>query len=161
MNNLINKINNLLSLQASKCLQIFLWPHRVHLIPLFRTTQNCPPNTFFIKCKFWSEKNHILMISSPLPAKGCKFLPNALDLWPLSSESSLACHTHCDTGHPFIMVFCEDPWHSQLLLSISEQSLYYLFYPLRSVAAGIRTPNLPLARRMLYLTAPPQPQSAM
>ena len=25
--------------------------------------------------------------------------------WPLSSESSLACHIYCDTGHPFIMVF--------------------------------------------------------
>ena len=32
--------------------------------------------------------------------------------WPLSSEGSLACHNFCDTGHPFIMVISEDPWHS-------------------------------------------------
>ena len=38
--------------------------------------------------------------------------------WPLSSEVTLACHTYCDTEHPFIMVISEDPWHSQLLLSI-------------------------------------------
>ena len=25
---------------------------------------------------------------------------------------SLACHTFCDMGHPFIIVICEDPWHT-------------------------------------------------
>ena len=35
-------------------------------------------------------------------------------LWPLSNEGSLTCHTYCDTGHPFIMVIFEDPWHSHL-----------------------------------------------
>ena len=29
--------------------------------------------------------------------------------WPLGSEGALACHTYCDTGHPFIMVIYEDP----------------------------------------------------
>ena len=29
--------------------------------------------------------------------------------WSLSSEESLACHTYCDTRHPFIMVISEDP----------------------------------------------------
>ena len=38
--------------------------------------------------------------------------------WPLSSEGSLACHTYWDTGHPFIMVISEDPWHSHLLPSV-------------------------------------------
>ena len=33
----------------------------------------------------------------------------------LSSEGSLACYTYCDTGHPFIMVISEDPWHRHLL----------------------------------------------
>ena len=28
--------------------------------------------------------------------------------WPLTSDGSLACNTYCDTGHPFIMVNCED-----------------------------------------------------
>ena len=47
--------------------------------------------------------------------------------WPLSSEGSLGCHTYCDTDHPFVMVI-SDVWTSVCL---------------RSVAAGIRTPNLP------------------
>ena len=34
--------------------------------------------------------------------------------WTLSSEDSLACHTDFDTGHPFIMVIFEDPWHWHL-----------------------------------------------
>ena len=42
----------------------------------------------------------------------------ARHLLPLSSEGSLVCHTYCDTGHPFIMVISEDPWHSHLLLSV-------------------------------------------
>ena len=37
----------------------------------------------------------------------------ARHLWPYNSECFLACHTCCDTGHPFIMVMSEDPWHSQ------------------------------------------------
>ena len=34
--------------------------------------------------------------------------------WPLSSEGSFACHTYCDTGHPFIMIISEDlcHWHA-------------------------------------------------
>ena len=32
----------------------------------------------------------------------------AWHLWPVSSEGSLAYHTYCDTGHPFIMVISED-----------------------------------------------------
>ena len=45
------------------------------------------------------------METSSLPVKDC----NARHLWPLSSEGSIACHTYCDTGHPFIMVISEDP----------------------------------------------------
>ena len=65
----------------------------------------------------------------------------------LSSEGSLAIHTYCETDHSFIMVISEDPWHSQLLPSVWQWSFHYLFLRLRSFAAGIRTPNLPLARR--------------
>ena len=32
--------------------------------------------------------------------------------WQMNSEGSLACHTYCDTGHPFKMVISEDPWHT-------------------------------------------------
>ena len=70
-------------------------------------------------------------------------------LMALSSEGSLAYHTYCDTGHPFIMVISEDPWHSHLLPSVWQWSCHYLFLRLRSVASGIRTPNLPLGSRTL------------
>ena len=77
-----------------------------------------------------------------LPTK-CQRWPNKLLLsrsWPLTSEGSLACHTYCDTGHPFIMVITEDPWHSHLLPSFWQWSCHYLFLRLRSVATGNRTP---------------------
>ena len=60
--------------------------------------------------------------------------------WPLSSEGSLTCHTYCDTGLPFIKVFSEDPWHSNLLSSVWQWSCHYLFLRLRSVATGDQTP---------------------
>ena len=86
--------------------------------------------------------------TSPLQVKGCKFPRH---LWPLSSEGSLACHIYCDTGHPFIMVISEELWHWQLLPSAWRWSCHYmyLFLGLLSVAAGIRTPNLPLAGRTI------------
>ena len=42
-------------------------------------------------------------------SEGLQILTFARHSWPLSSEGSLACHTYCDTGHPFIMVISEDP----------------------------------------------------
>ena len=84
-----------------------------------------------------------------------QILTCAWHLWPLSSEGSLAFHTYDDTGHPFIMVISEDPWHSHLLPNVWQWNCHYLFSRLRSVAAGIRTPNLPLAGRTLKPTAPP------
>ena len=45
----------------------------------------------------------------------------------LGSEGSLACHTYCDTWHPFIMVISGDPWHSRLLLSVSQFWMYRLY----------------------------------
>ena len=62
--------------------------------------------------------------------------------WPLSSIGSLACHIYCGTGHPFIMF-------------IRSGAVTTYFFRLRSVAAGIRTLNLPLAKRTLEPTAPP------
>ena len=66
--------------------------------------------------------------------------------WHLSSEGSLACHTSCATGLPFIMVISEDLWYgSHLLPSVQQWSCHYLFLRHRSLTAGIRTPNLPNA----------------
>ena len=53
-----------------------------------------------------------------IASEGLQILTCARRSWPLSSEGSLACHTYCDTWHPFIMVISEDPWHSHLLLSV-------------------------------------------
>ena len=51
--------------------------------------------------------------------------------------------------HLFIMVISEDPSHAHLLPNVSQWSCHYLFLRRRSVAAGFRTPNLPLVRRRL------------
>ena len=32
--------------------------------------------------------------------------------WSLSRESSLVCHTYCDTGHPFVMIISECHTHT-------------------------------------------------
>ena len=47
----------------------------------------------------------------------------ARHVWQLSSEGSLACHTYCGKGHPFIMVISDDPWHSHLMPSILAMEL--------------------------------------
>ena len=85
----------------------------------------------------------IHMETSPLPVKGFKFFYLTRHSWPLSSEGSLLCHTYCDMGHPFVMIISEEQWHSHLLPSVWQWSCHYLFLQLRSVAAGILTPNLP------------------
>ena len=87
------------------------------------------------------------METSPFTGEKLQILTYTRHLWALSIEDSLACHTYCDTGHLFIMVISEDPWHSHLMPSVWQWSCHYLFLRLRSVAAGIRTPNLPLARQ--------------
>ena len=39
--------------------------------------------------------------------------------WPLSNDGSLACHTYCDNGHPFIMVMSEENyWRPHLFPSV-------------------------------------------
>ena len=43
-----------------------------------------------------------------ITSEGLQILTYARHSWPLCSEGSLACHTYCDTGHPFIMVISED-----------------------------------------------------
>ena len=50
---------------------------------------------------------------------------------PLTIEGPLACHTNCDTGHPFIMVISEGPWH--LLLSVYQLTCHHLFLQPSSV----------------------------
>ena len=77
-----------------------------------------------------------------ITGEGLQILTYARQIWPLCSEGSLACHTHCDTGHPFIMVISEEPLHSHQLPSVWQWSQHYLFLRLWSVVAWNRTPNL-------------------
>ena len=90
-----------------------------------------------------------------ITVEGLQLLTYTRHSWPLNSEGSLVFHTLCDTGHPFIMVIFEDLWHSDLLPGVQQWSCCYPFERRRSVAAGIRTPNLPQERRTHQPTAPP------
>ena len=78
-----------------------------------------------------------------ITGEGLQILTHARHLWPLSSEGSLAWHTYWDTGHLFLMV-----------ISVLQLSCQHLFLRLRTVAAGIGTPNLPHARWLLWSTTP-------
>ena len=71
-------------------------------------------------------------------------------LMVIEQRGFLVCHVYCDTGHPVAMVISEDPWHSHLSASVWQCSCHYLFLRLRSVAAGIRTPNLSLADALTH-----------
>ena len=81
-----------------------------------------------------------------ITGEGLQILTYARHSWPLSGEGSLACHTYCATGHPFVMVISEDPWHSHLLPSVWQWSCHYLFSRDRE-----SNPDLPHTRRTLYL----------
>ena len=83
-----------------------------------------------------------------IAVEGLQILTYAQHSWPLSSEVSLTCYTHCDTCLPFIMVIAEESWHSHLLPSTWQWSFHFLF-----VVIGDRTPNLPHPRLTLYLYA--------
>ena len=117
-------------------------------------------NTIFILfvCLFvWSFSSHSRIFHSygdvTITSEGLQILTYARHSWPLSIEGSSTCHTLCNTGHPFIMVISEDPWLFNLLPSVWQWSCDYLCLQLMSVAAGIRSPNLPLARRPLLPAA--------
>ena len=66
--------------------------------------------------------------TSPLPVKDYSLwsIPDT-QLWPLNREDSLMCHTCCDTDQSFIMVICNDLWHSHLAERLAvERSLLVL-----------------------------------
>ena len=81
-------------------------------------------------------------VTSPLPVKWCKFWP-MLEWWPLSSEGSNACHTFSDTGHPFIIVISDEPWHTHLCC-VQQWSCHYLFYVLDLSRLGFEQPTFRL-----------------
>ena len=79
------------------------------------------------------------MDTSSLPLNGCKFLTYTWHSWPANSEGSLACHTYCDTGHSFILLISENPWH--LLPSVQKWSCYYMFNDIRMSWLGFERPT--------------------
>ena len=114
----------------------------------------------FQVCLFvWSLPSHWRIFHSyeevTIAGEGLQILTYPRHSWPLSSEGPLICHTHCDTGLPFIMVISEDQWHSHLLLSIWQWSCHYLFLRLRSVATGDQTP-IPRTRGERSTSMPPR-----
>ena len=69
----------------------------------------------------------------------------AIEQW-----GSLVCHTYRDTGHPFIMVISEDPWHSHLMPSFSQWSCHYCFNDLDLSRLGFEQPTFPLRGERSY-----------
>ena len=65
----------------------------------------------------------------------------------MGSEGSLACHTSCDTGHPFKMVISEDPWHTYCR-AFSGVAVTTCFYDLGLLRLGFEHPTFRL--RLLY-----------
>ena len=111
----------------------------------FLTIPNATSCCLFV----WDLSSHLRIFHSyedvTIPVERLQIWTYARHSRTLSCEGSLACHTYCDTGNLFIMVIYVDPWHSHLLPSVKQWIRHYLFLRFRSVAAGIRTPNLPLA----------------
>ena len=70
----------------------------------------------------WDCSSHSRIFHSfgnvTIAGEGLQIVTYARQLWPLSSEGSLTCHTYCDTSQPFIVVMSEDPGHS--LFSVSQ-----------------------------------------
>ena len=81
------------------------------------------PTTFLHRCQFMLVCLFFCGILSnskslhshghvTIAGEGLQILTYAWHSLPLSSEGSLTCHTYCETGHLFIMVISEDPWHT-------------------------------------------------
>ena len=71
--------------------------------------KTCPSGRFFV----WAFSSHSRIFHAygdvTFAGDMLQVSTHAWHSWPLSSEGSLACHTYCNTDHPFIMVTSEDP----------------------------------------------------
>ena len=90
---------------------------------------------------FWSLSSHLsifhLYWDVTIAGEGLQILTYARYSWPLNSEGSLTCHTHCETGLLFIMVISEDPWHSHCCRAIGSGAVTTCFYDLGLSRPGI------------------------
>ena len=109
-------------------------------------SQNIEFSLVIEKCSFTVKTLHTINVLHSLVIFTLWNSHMAIEQWGF-----LAYYTYCDTGHLFIIVNSEDPWHSHLLPSVLKWSCHYLFLRYRSVEAWIQTPNLPNAR------PPPEP----
>ena len=104
-------------------------------------------NEFFCLLFVWGFWSHSRIVHSygdvTITGEGLQMLTYARYSWPLSSEGSLACHAYCDTGHPFIMVISEDPWHSRLL-PFGSGAVTTCFYDLGLSRLGFEHPSFRL-----------------
>ena len=99
-------------------------------------------NVIWICLLVWSLSSHTRIFHSygnvTIAGEVLKILTYARHSWPLSSEGSLACHTHCDT------------WSSprtrdtHLMPSVWQWSCHYLSLRLRSVATRDQTRISPM-----------------
>ena len=111
---------------------------------IYLTFNNITAEYFHIVCLFvlgFTSRFFTHMETSPLPVKGLKFWP-ILRTLPLSREGSLACHTYCINR---ASIYNGHFWGSVTLTPVPvvwHWSCHFLFLRLRSVAAGIQTPNL-------------------
>ena len=89
------------------------------------------------------------METSPLLVKGCT-VDLCSTLISVKQCGFLACHSHSDTEHIFIKVISEDMWHWHPLSSVAHWTCHYLFFRLRSVAAGIQGKRGALSNRLRH-----------
>ena len=107
-----------------------------------------------------SHLSHWKVAESRLSAKTemwVIFLYYARHSWLLSSEDSLTCHTHGDTGLPFIMVITEDPWQSHLLPSVWQWSCDYM-YLFKGLGSVVTADRIPISRMRGELSTSRQPR---
>ena len=97
-------------------------------LPNVRTLYICLFVCLFVCCFLSSSRIFHSYTDVTITGEGLQIFSFARHSWPLSSEGSIACLTYCDTGHSFLMVISEDPWHSHLLPSVWQWGCHYLFF---------------------------------
>ena len=99
-----------------------------------------------------TQEYSIYVETSPLPVKGFRYWPILATHGHWAVRFLFAWYTYCDMWKmslKSLYVIFKDSWHSHLLTRVWQCDCHFLFLRLRSVAAGIRTPNISHARRPL------------
>ena len=86
--------------------------------------------SFIMFCLFvWGFSSNSRIFHSygyfTMAGEGLLILTYPRHSWSLSSESFLACHTCCDTGHPFIMVISETHTYCRAFISGTATTWFY------------------------------------